>query len=460
MRSRATVAWAAYLVPAAALALYALMQWLSALANRNPVMYGEGAVANAARLARDGIAYLDPDPSRFVAANYPPLYFHLASIVDPLISGRVVSIVATLAVAAMVFITARPAGRLAAAALAAGWLALSPVMVWGPAIKPDLVALALTALAVVLLDRRRELAPIAGFALVFAALAKPTALLPAAALVAWLAWSDWTRLVRCGFGAAVAVVAAAVTVYLDSVPDVWRHVVTWNALSWSVDQAVSIAVLGVVVIGISAGIAALTGGLRGARVAYLVGAIAIVALGGREGATINYLLDFTVAIMLSIAAIAPRLRPNALIPLALLVQLAVGTFVLDPLRVVPGRVPTTGAWSDQPLRSTAISVAFRVDGRYLVEDSGLLAQSGIPPVVDDLFLWSRLVERGIIDAGPIVNQVREGRIDSVIAQTDLQHLDSASGFERQRWAGVLVRAVLDRYQLVHQGGDLWIYEPR
>ena len=109
MRARATVAWAAYLIPAAGLAVYALLQWLSALASRTTVMYGEGAVANAARLARDGIAYLDPDPSRFVAANYPPLYFHLASIVDPLITGRIASIIATLAVAGMVFITARPA---------------------------------------------------------------------------------------------------------------------------------------------------------------------------------------------------------------------------------------------------------------------------------------------------------------------------------------------------------------
>ena len=459
MRSRPTIAWAAYLVPAAGLALYALVQWLSALANRTPVLYGEGAVANAARLARDGIAYLDPDPSRFVAANYPPLYFHLASIVDPFITGRIASIVATLAVAAMVFVSARPAGGLAATALAAGWLALAPVMVWGPALKPDLVALALTAMAVVLLDRRRDLAPIAGFALVFAALAKPTALLPAAALVAWLAWADRATLVRCGFGAAVAVVAAAVTVYLDSVPDVWRHVVTWNALSWSLDQAVSIAVIGVVVIGIPLGVAAFTRGVAGARAAYLAGALAIVVLGGREGATINYLLDLTVAIMLSIAAVAPRFRPSALIPLVLLAQLGVGTFVLDPLRVVPGRVPTTGAWSDQ-LRGGAISIAFHVDGRYLVEDSGLLAKSGIPPVVDDLFLWSRLVERGIIDADPIVSQVREGRIDSVIAQTDLEHLDVAPAFERQRWAGTLVRAVLDRYRLANHIGDLWIYEPR
>jgi hypothetical protein len=459
MRSRATVAWAAYLIPAAGLAVYALSQWLSALANRTTVMYGEGAVANAARLAREGIAYLDPDPSRFVAANYPPLYFHLASIGDPLVTGRIASIVATLAVAAMVFITARPAGLVAAAAVAAGWLALAPVMIWGPALKPDLVALALTAMAVVLLDRRRDLAPIAGFALVFAALTKPTALLPAAALVSWLAWSDRATLVRLGFGAAVAVVAAAVTVYLDSVPDVWRHVVTWNALSWSVDQAVSIAVSGVIVIGISTGIAALTGGVRGARVAYLAGALAIIFLGGREGATINYLLDLSVATMLSIAAIAPRLRSSALIPLALLAQLVVGTLALDPLRVVPGRIPTTGAWSDQ-LRGGTISLAFHVDGRYLVEDSGLLANSGIPPVVDDLFLWSRLVERGIIDADPIVSQVREGRIDTVIAQADLEHLDAAPGFERQRWSGILVRAVLDRYQLTNHIGDLWVYVPR
>jgi len=332
-------------------------------------------------------------------------------------------------------------------------------MIWGPALKPDLVALALTALAVVLLDRRRELAPIAGFALVFAALAKPTALLPAAALLAWLAWSDRTTLVRCGFGAAVAVVAAAVTVYMDSVSDLWRHVVTWNALSWSVDQAVSVAVIGALIIGVPLGIVSFTRGLGGARAAYLAGALAIVVLGGREGATINYLLDLTVAIALSLAAVAPRFRPSALVPLVLLAQLVVGTLALDPLRVIPGRVPTTGAWSDQ-LRGGTISLMFHVDGRYLLEDSGLLANSGIPPVVDDLFLWSRLVERGIIDADPIVNQVREGRIDTVIAQTDLEHLDAAPGFERQRWAGVLVQAVLDRYQLTNHIGDLWIYARR
>jgi hypothetical protein len=247
-------------------------------------------------------------------------------------------------------------------------------------------------------------------------------------------------------------------VYLDSVPDVWRHVVTWNALSWSLEQWLPLVFLAVILVGVAASIAVFAGGAGGARAAYLVGAIGILIAGGREGATINYLLDLTAAIMLSIAAVAPRLRANALIPLALLAQLVVGTLVLDPLRVVPGRVPTTGAWSD-PLPAGA-DIALRLDGRYLVEDAGVLARIGIAPVVDDLFLWSRLVERGIIDADPILSQVREGRVDAVIAEVDLEHLDAAPGFERQRWAGTLVRAVLDRYRLTQHLGRLWIYEPR
>ena len=346
-----------------------------------------------------------------------------------------------------------------AAALGAGWLALAPVMIWGPALKPDLVALALTAVAVATLDRRRELAPIAGFALVFAALAKPTALLPATALVASLAWSDRPTLGRFGFGAAVAVVAAAVTVYLDSVPDVWRHVVTWNALSWSTEQALSVAIIALMVVGLPILIAAFMRGFGGARAAYLAGAVAIVVAAGREGATVNYLLDLTVAVMLALAAIAAKLRTSALIPLALLAQVVVGTLVLDPLGVLPGRVPTTGAWSDL-FRTGAVDLAFHQDGHYLVEDSGLLARTGISPVVDDLFLWSRLVDRGLISADPIVNQVRDGRIDSVIALADLEHLDAAPAFERQRWSATLVRAVIDRYRQAQHVGDLWIYVPR
>jgi hypothetical protein len=142
----------------------------------------------------------------------------------------------------------------------------------------------------------------------------------------------------------------------------------------------------------------------------------------------------------------------------MLAQLVIGTLFVDPLRVVPGRVPTTGAWSD-PL-PPGTDIFLRTDGRYLTEDSGLVVANGLSPVIDDLFLWSRLVESGVVNADPIVSQVRDGRVDAVIAEVDLEHLDAAPAFERQRWAGLLVRAVLERYRLANHVGRLWIYEPR
>jgi hypothetical protein len=277
--------------------------------------------------------------------------------------------------------------------------------------------------------------------------------------VTWLAWSDRATLLRCGFGAAVAVVAAAVTVYMDSVPDVWRHVVTWNALSWSPDQAVSVAVIGVVVIGMPLGMAALTRGVGGARAAYLAGGLAIVVLAGREGATINYLLDLTAATALSLTAVAPRLRAGALFPALALVQLVLATAIVDPLRVVPGRVPLTGAWGE-PSRVAIIAPEIASGAPLLVEDSGLLVARGATPSVDDLFLWSRLVERGAIDSLPIVNQVTSARFGAVVSEADLEHLDAAPAFERQRWVPALAAAIMARYHLDRHEGPLWIYVPR
>src|SRR2546428_10065504 len=128
MRSRATLAWGSYVLIAGALAAYAVIAWLAALIARAPVLYGEGAVANAARLARAGVAYLDVDPQRFVAANYPPLYLHVASIGDAFVTGRIVGLLGTLAVAPWGFLSAQPAGPLPAAPLRAGRASPSPAV--------------------------------------------------------------------------------------------------------------------------------------------------------------------------------------------------------------------------------------------------------------------------------------------------------------------------------------------
>jgi hypothetical protein len=71
-----------------------------------------------------------------------------------------------------------------------------------------------------------------------------------------------------------------------------------------------------------------------------------------------------------------------------------------------------------------------------------------------------LVERGTIDAAPVLTQVASGRFRAVVSEADLEHLDAAPGFERQRWIPSLANAVIARYRLDRHEGPLWIYVPR
>jgi hypothetical protein len=452
-------AWLVYAAIAGLMALLALLKWMQAVMLAGPVLYGEGAVAHAAILTRTLATYADTGGSTFTAANYPPLYFLLASRGDPFVTGRVVSVLATLGIAAVVAWRARAGGRLVAAALGLGWLALSPVAIWGPAVKPDLVALVLTVGAVLALEGRR--AGLAAALLVLAMMTKPTAIVPAIALLLWLVWRDRALLRRFAVAGAITVAAAAVALVPFGYADLWRHVVTWNALTWSVESALLLAFLGLVVLVGLIGAAVVSRGFNGPIGAYAVAALVIVALGGREGATINYLLDLAAAGSLALAAAAPVLARAALYPIVAIVNLAVAALVLDPLGLVPGRTATTGAWGD-PSRITTTAVVLAGDDRELVlaEDSGILIATGHRVAVDDLFLWSRLVARGTIDPGPLLADVAGARFTAIVSEVELARLGTAPGYERARWDPSLVQAIEKHYQLqLRAPGGLFIYRP-
>ncbi|MBM4434879.1 MAG: DUF2029 domain-containing protein, partial [Chloroflexi bacterium] len=180
---RSTVAWWIAATLAAAVAALEVWQWTRALLGGWPVIYGEGAVAHAALLLRDGSAYRDV--SGLVAANYPPLYLALASLGEPLQAGRAISIASALAAAAVLAWRAWDAGALRAMTVGLSWLALAPVATWAAAVKPDLLAVALTLAGVVLLERGGRRSALAGALFALAIWAKPTALLPAAAVLVW-----------------------------------------------------------------------------------------------------------------------------------------------------------------------------------------------------------------------------------------------------------------------------------
>lgn len=458
-RSRgATIAWAAYGGVAGLMALVAVLAWGRALLSAGPVLYGEGAVAHAAILTRTLETYGSSGGTTFTAANYPPLYFAGAAIGEPFITGRVLSIVATLTVAGLIAWRGRGGGRLVPVVLALGWLALAPVAIWGPALKPDLVALALTVAAVLSLERRR--AGLSAVLLVLAIVAKPTAVVVAIALLTWLARRDRALLRRSLVVGAIALVVAALALLPFGYEGLWRHVVIWNALPWSAEQAALLVFLGAVMLTALVGGAVIARAIRGPIAAYCVAGVAVALLGGREGATINYLLDLAAAASLALASVAPALARAPQYPAVALANLVVAVALIDPLGIVPGRTATTGAWGDLS-RLTSAAAALAADESVLAEDSGLLVATGHRVVIDDLFLWSRLVARGTIDPVPVLDDVRSARFTAIVSEVDLGRLGEAAAYERARWEPSLVQAIELRYRLASRlPGGLFVYRPR
>jgi hypothetical protein len=275
-------------------------------------------------------------------------------------------------------------------------------------------------------------------------MAKPTALLPGIALLAYVARRDPFGASRGLMGGLVAALAVAVVTYGPD--DAFRlHVIDWNALPWRPELAVPLAVIALIVLAVPVATLVATRAGGGAVGAYLVGAIGVLVLGGREGATVNYFLDLSAALALAAATVAPRLSLGMRYPVASVVQLAIGVVILNPFPTTPSLLAPTGKWGDPSL---VAYVRDYVPGTVLLEDSGLLVASGREPIVDDLFLWSRTYAAGrpFLEGGELLAAVREAGFDAIVSEVDLERIDVGPGYERQRWHPDLVAAALERYQ--------------
>ena len=138
-------------------------------------------------------------------------------------------------------------------------------------------------------------------------------------------------------------------------------------------------------------------------------------------------------------------------------QALIAVALLNPFGMLPWRLVSSGAWAS----ADRLAVVRAIPGDLLVEDSGLLVADGREPRVDDLFLWSRLMELGDFPAGDrLVAAVRNGGFDAVVSETDLAAIERAPTYERQRWHPALVSAVLDRYQLERETTGMFVYRRR
>jgi hypothetical protein len=202
--------------------------------------YAEGVNLNAAHeLSLGHNIYRHNGPDAFLSAPYPPVFFALTSPVMALTGpsfgwGRIISLIATLAVALLIFyvvwrLTRNPAAGALGGAL---WLSLSPVIVWSAFFKQDIPAMALDLAGLAWAMRyptgRRLLVPAVLFALAF--YTKQSAISGAAATTLWLLARDWRTGLRFGvvLGALVLVPFGVGTLLTSG--GLYEHLVGYHSL--------------------------------------------------------------------------------------------------------------------------------------------------------------------------------------------------------------------------------------
>jgi hypothetical protein len=93
------------------------------------------------------------------------------------------------------------------------------------------------------------------------------------------------------------------------------------------------------------------------------------------------------------------------------------------------------------------------------EDSGIVVAAGIDPLIDDQYVWARLVALGA-RSDDLTPRVSAGEFAAILSDVALDRIPDSTLVERQRWPAELVAAVLARYRLDRHESTLWVYVRR
>ena len=419
--------------------------------------YGEGIVWQQMRMILAGRGYAPLAPFPAIVFHYPPLYHLTAAAVamtglDQLAAGRLVSVLCTLVGAFLsgsIVAGFAPSGddraayRIGGAATAFALLATQPVLIWGILFRVDMLSLALS-LGGLWLGIRALTHPraIHGAALCFAAaiFAKQTAIAtPLAVFLVLSGVRPRTALAGIGSGLAVAGLALAATMTATH-GEFLRHIVFYNMnrFSWSAGLEIPI------VIGMHAGLvlAAAIGLVPRVRalstadwrerlrvepraaalamlVAYLVIATATLAMKFKSGSSINYFLEWTVAIAMGAglavaAAIAAARRGDrnrwlAAAPWLVAAQTLAAAVFLDA---------DYAARAAQSPDFSRLTEAMRAaPGPIISDDMVLLLRAG-KPVLLEPSIFAELSAKRVLDDRPVLAMLERRRFSMLLTEGD------------------------------------------
>jgi hypothetical protein len=425
---------------------------------------------NAWRLARGEPLYragLDPP---WVVSPYTPLYHALVAAGLRLtglsyVPARVVTLLATMAVAAALVVFARRAGRSTSEAAWSGCLLLLvPAVLYNAARPhPQMLAVALSVWSFLLFENpRRVLADVVSPLLaVLAVYAKQTQIVLPVALAVWLLLRDRRRLPRyaaavTGFG----LVPAALLEHLTNGAFSYC-VLGMNLLPYSVGQIAPVLIHQA---GIAFGLIALaavrlhgrwrSGTLEPIDLYFAAVVFATVPSLGRAGAHGQYVLEMLIVTVLLLLGSGGLRAPAGREALAAL-QIA--------LIVLYG--PAFVLFEEGPFARSSIAAAPAVRA-LLTEGRGpVLSQQGSFALFTrgeihvQLFHFTSLVEVGRWDDAPLRREVEDEKLSWVVTESPLEE-PLAEDDDKERFTPALHDALARHYVREARLGPYYVYRPR
>ncbi len=418
----------------------------------------EGIVLTEMIHLREGIPIYSPDVSRgFHAAAYGPLYYLAGSrAVDPLQPSyfrlRVVAALATLGCAILSGVLAYSlTSRWMAAVMAPlVYLSFSIVTEYDISCRSDATAL-LFAFAGFLVAYRfrnsRRLLFCVPFLLASYFL-KQQFFAGALGIFLYLLLKKRYRL-AVEFGEYLGLGWAALVVMFNYVifpgQNFTRHFLTYIATTFSADYFV----IGLVFFALLALVPALVGLLYlraqpdRLMLCYLGCAVAMALVSySRPGSDRNYFVETLwissclIAALLGKGTESPRAWPKYVV------------FLLGVLlcgRLLASHAPTTEDIAEDRTMQAYLRQNFPPRARALSYYVGDLVRAGLETPYSDMFLFSRLVERGVISDAPLVAQVRDRRFALIVLGFDPNHETNLARSHFLMTEGLL-RAVREEYQ--------------
>lgn len=443
-----------------------------------PITYPEGAQLAGLLRVRDGAPlYQDFRQFPWVITPYPPLLYVLGGlmsrgldlgVLETMIAARGITFAASLAAAGLIYGLARVqgCGRIAALAGALLFLPLPMLDGWGFTIRPDVLGVALSLLALLLALRMPARIWVAAAIAALAFFAKQTMVVAPVAIICWLLFQK-----RIGtavrFGAIwVALLAAGLaglhlaTGGLHELNVIISHLNPVNGLDSAVAAFLELPRIGWLPVSLAVGAIAL-GAVRQRRLG-LVGwswllslAFALWTLRGR-GADVNYLIEpAALACVLAAGAIDATWRTTergsraGWLAAALL---AVATAVWSASTWQYWR-DAGGLTADRQLPLAEIAAAERV----LAEEPTMVLLAGRPLVFSDPLQFSQMASAGRFDPAEVVQRVRRHEFDLIVLRGDARRTRYING--QPKWPEPIRRAIADYYTPAGRSDLFWLYVP-